>query len=178
MKNLVSITREDFDRLLPKIVGFLLSRGMSKEDARDLAQTVFLEAFKGLETFQHRSQLDTWVLGISKKLYLQDLRSRGRLKREAHLVSFDELGTVERSIQTSSGERYLFHRSLLRRAQEAIARLPQEQRSALVMKVRGASYEEIAESLEIPQRKIGGLIYQARESLRSQLGDGSSKAVH
>lgn len=157
------ITLEDFERLYPKVVAVLRKKGVSYEDACDLAQTALLEAHKSFHKFQGRSDLDTWVVSIAKNLLLQDLRNRRRQKRSAEEVPLDD------SLHAEGFEEQVIARDLMEQACKAIRALPEEQQQPLVLLGRGFKYREIAKILNISENRVSSLIHQARKKLRREL---------
>lgn len=157
------MTREDFERLYPKVVAVLRKAGVPHEEARDLTQAAFLEAHKSFHTFEGRADLDTWVVSIAKNLLLQDRRNRRRQKRAAEEVALDD------SLPVESFEDQLIARDLTEQADRAIRRLPDEQQQALVLMARGFTYREIAKILNTTENRVSSLIHQARKKLRREL---------
>jgi RNA polymerase sigma-70 factor, ECF subfamily len=108
------------------------------EDASDLAQEVFIRAFKGLQRFRGQSSLGTWLYRIGVNLCL----NRVSVKRPA-TEPLDARPHVDEQAKDPSDE-------LLRgeRAQEvraAIAQLPKKQRATVILRVyHELSHEEIA----------------------------------
>jgi RNA polymerase sigma-70 factor (ECF subfamily) len=115
------------------------------EDANDLAQDVFLRAYRGLRTFKGQSALGTWLYRIGVNVCLNKAATAGRTAslepliaaRDARLTSPDE-----------SASEVLLRGERAGRVRAAIARLPRKQRATLVLRV----YHEL------PHEQIAGIL--------------------
>jgi RNA polymerase sigma-70 factor (ECF subfamily) len=143
-------------------------------EAEDLAQDVFVAAFQGLEGFEGRSSLSTWLYRIAFYRWRQ-LHPRGRLPALS----------LEEDVERMPVQPDLAHESLQRLGlEEALATLPVDLRDAfLLVKAEGLTYREAAEVLEAPQGTIQYRVHEAVQRLRVALGDepvqtcGSEKAM-
>lgn len=163
------LSEADFARLHPKLISLFRRLGMSLESARDLAQETFLQVCISLESFEGRSNLDTWVYGIGKKVWLKSLRSGGALKRDAPEVEIGDSGADEGAEASPTLEEQLVGQDLLDRVKISIRTLPASMRDSLVMYADGSKYREIAVRLGISESRVASLIYQARAKLRREL---------
>ena len=144
------------------------------EEARDVAQDVFLQVYRQLARFQGRSSLKTWIYRIvvnqchnRRRFWLR----RGRDKEE----ELDE----RQAVPEAAGPRDEWHASpyervrngeRARKVQAALLGLSFEQRSVLVLReVEGLSCEEVASALGIPDGTVKSRLSRAREALRQQL---------
>lgn len=113
------------------------------EDASDLAQDVFIRAFRGLRTFKGQASLGTWLYRIAVNASLNKVGAKG-----PRPVSFDPVlhANGERMVsaeESASDAMLRAERALQVRA--AIARLPKKQRATLVLRVyHDLPHEEIA----------------------------------
>jgi RNA polymerase sigma-70 factor (ECF subfamily) len=161
------ITEEDFFRVQPKLVARFRWLGASREEARDLTQETFLRAQRGLDTFEGRSQLDTWLVSIAKRVWLQNRRDHRRQKRSAVEVSLEILqGTADVPSAALDLEGDVIARDRLVRAKQAIKELPEAMRQALTLHLEGHKYHRIAALLRVSENQVSSLIHQARQKLR------------
>ena len=111
------------------------------EDAADVAQDVFIRAFKGLARFRHESSLGTWLHRIAVNTCLNHATSR---KAETEPVD-----AVERADRNAPSPLEAVERGELRGTlQRAIRRLPPRQRATVILRVyHDLSHEEIARML-------------------------------
>ena len=110
------------------------------EDARDLAQETFVQAYRSLGSFQQRSSLSTWLYRITMNLCLNHLKSTGRVDpAEIDRSVTDQRPNSLEAILTDERSRALA---------AAIEALPPRQKATLTLRVhQGLSHREIAEIL-------------------------------
>lgn len=136
----------------------------NREDAWDAAQEAFLKAFRSLPTFRGRAAFSTWLHRIAVNASLDIVRRRPQQPP----VSLEEpLGAI-----TADPGDEVTRRDLQQRIRRAIAALPPEQRTAIVLRdLQWLSYEEIAAVLQIPIGTVRSRISRGREILRALLAD-------
>lgn len=167
---------EEFGRLVERyqnrLFTTLISLLGSAEDARDVAQEAFVNAFQKLHTFRGRSAFYSWLfrIALNSAVSYQRKQKQGRV-----LVS------IEAARETSGLEPASTHpetdpgfamdvseRQALVRS--ALAELPEEYRTVLVLKeVDDLKYEEIAEIVDCPIGTVRSRIHRARLELRAKL---------
>ncbi|MBE3554521.1 MAG: sigma-70 family RNA polymerase sigma factor [Thermicanus sp.] len=132
----------------------------------DLVQETFYKAYKNLHTFRDEdASFSTWLYTIAKNTVLSELRrSRNSEiyideKYALSLVSHDPLPDQEILRQERAGV-----------VREAIQKLPDTQRSALLLReYEEMEYKEIAQLLGLTVSSVKSLLFRARNSLRQQL---------
>ena len=132
----------------------------------DLAQDVFLRAFRAFHTFDldAAAKPSTWLLTIATRIAL-DARKRRvipirPMEDAAHVP---ESGTPE--TERARGE-------LGRLIERAALELPDDQRAAFVLgEYHGMSMSEIAEALGVPEATVKTRLFRARERMRAALGE-------
>jgi len=133
-------------------------------DAEDVAQEVFLEAYRQLRTLRRPERFGFWLNGITTNLCKMWLR------RQRPTVSIDELQQHD-ELTTSPDEVYEQH-ELHERVMEAISQLPEPNRIVLTLySIDGLSYEEIGEFLDIPIGTVRSRIHRAKQTLKKELAD-------
>ena len=129
----------------------------SSEEAEDAVQHAFTAAYVDIMGSPKPIVLRPWLLTIARHRCLTVIGSR-RLWRDAPL---DESASPALTLEVDVREE-------LRAVMDDIARLPEDQRVALVLReIGGASYAEIARILEAPAARGRALVFQARSSLRA-----------
>ena len=148
-------------------------------EAMDVSQEAFIKAYRALPGFRGESAFYTWLYRIainSAKNHLVALQRRP-VEYDLDLQSQEhhEIHTRLRDDETPEG---LAMQSQLRRAVEsAIAALPEELRTAIMLReIEGLSYEEIAAAMDCPVGTVRSRIFRAREaideSIRPLVGPG------
>ena len=111
------------------------------EEARDMAQQAFMQAFIHIKSFRQQSQFKTWLFRIAINQCYNFLKGR---KKFGDPVEPEELHLVEED----SPETEVVAQDERRRLYAALERLPAKQRAVLTLKVeQGLSYDEISEVL-------------------------------
>jgi RNA polymerase sigma-70 factor (ECF subfamily) len=165
--------REAFGELVSRYQSRLYNAAIrlvdNPEDAADVVQDAFLNAFQSLHTFKGDAEFFTWLYRIAFNTAI----SFKRKKRAT--VSLDGRGP-EGSIDPDDSSEYIKPGAALERSEEesqlkdAISRLSHEHREVLVLKdIEGLKYEEIAEILAVPIGTIRSRLHRARLELRELL---------
>jgi RNA polymerase sigma factor (sigma-70 family) len=136
----------------------------NSDDAQDLVQEVLLKVRKGLETYRPGS-LEGWLSRITTNTVLDETRRRRR--RPVDLLPDDP----DRVLPAGpAADVALAAEVLPDNVQQALARLPEEYRTAVVLcDVVGLSYSEIGEALDVPVGTVRSRIHRGRAQLRKVL---------
>lgn len=139
----------------------------SSEDALDVVQDTFVQAFVKLESFQQASAFYTWLYRIAFNV----AATHRRRKKPALSVEQARESSGREPIdgQLNPGEQIEVDERR-RQVQRAIATLSEEHRMVLVLReIDGCCYETIAEILELPIGTVRSRLHRARLQLRDQL---------
>ncbi len=140
------------------------------EDALDVAQEVFVRAYRGIGQYAGQAQVYTWLYAIAANLSRNRLRDRGRKGRNLG-VSLETLEEETpggaRFAATEDTPRVLAQRAELERAmEECLEALPDLYRLPFVLRVfEGLCYEEISASVDCPEGTVKSRLNQARKRL-------------
>lgn len=169
-------SREAFSTLVTRYqerVLNLVFRGLGDHDAAlDVAQEVFLKAYRGLTRFQGESQFFTWLFRITMNETISARRRRDRRQRPLSLGREDADGERAQDPPDTSFEpgAEAGRHDDLAMIQRAIATLDEEQAQVLLLRdIDGRSYQEIAEVLEVPLGSVKSKIHRARQALKDRL---------
>ncbi|MFC0005702.1 sigma-70 family RNA polymerase sigma factor [Micromonospora siamensis] len=134
---------------------------VDRDSADDLTQETYLRAFRALSTFQGRSSVRTWLLGIARRTCADHLRTVVRRRRLDQRLAAD--AWTDRPHPDPAGQ--LGAADLLRR-------LPAERRGAFVLtQLLGLSYAEAAAVEEVPVGTIRSRVARARNDLVAAVDD-------
>jgi RNA polymerase sigma-70 factor (ECF subfamily) len=140
------------------------------EEARDVAQEVFLQVYRMLGRFEGRSSLKTWIYRIAVNQCHNRRRfwHRRRRDREDGLDAVTVEAAGARGGSSPYEEARLHERA--RRVQAALLGLSFEHRSVLVLReVEGLTCEEVAGALGVPEGTVKSRLSRAREAMRQRL---------
>ena len=142
------------------------------EDAAELTQEAFLNAWRGLGRFQGESSFSTWLYRLTTNLCIDWLRRQKRRQETAPAVSLDdeEAGWAEPADWEQDPHRKLEQSERGRALARGLERLPEYQRRPLVLReLSGLSYQEIAQALDLDLGTVKSRIARARLALRKIL---------
>jgi RNA polymerase sigma-70 factor (ECF subfamily) len=148
------------------------------DEAHDLSQEVFLQVYRKLGTFRREASLRTWIYRIVVNRAKNRQRWWRRREGEMTAVSVEDAerqGSMEITSAVGLGDeaspdRVLQQKELSRLLQEAIATLPFDQRTILLLKeIEGLAYDEIARTLDLPLGTVKSRLARARRALRDRL---------
>ncbi len=148
---LYEASHQNVYRLMVRMVGI--------QDAADVTQQVFLQAFRKIGQFSGRSQIDTWIYRVAVNEALQHLRKSKRSQMQVL-----EQEPADRSPNSNEN---VDDKELL---EQALAQLEPGLRSTFLLReVEGLSYGAIADALKIPEGTVGSRMNRARRELKQYL---------
>ena len=141
-----------------------------EEDARDVCQETFLRAFRALPGFKGEAKFSSWLYRIALNLCRDWIRRQRRTPVSQLPEDADALELAAVTGPTESIEDLVARRELSAVVEEAMARLPVEQRTAIVLKeYHGMTFQEIADLQGCPLSTVKTRLYQGLSVLRRQL---------
>ncbi|HWB19372.1 MAG TPA: sigma-70 family RNA polymerase sigma factor [Phycisphaerales bacterium] len=153
-----------------------------EDDARDATQEAILKVIEGLEGYDGRAKLSTWIIRVTMNCCLSFLR-REKIRRHGELAEDEGLGfakqpsgNVPTSGELSAGQRVeqQEQRSLVLKALET---LDGQSRALLVLRdTQDLDYEELCEVFEVPLGTVKSRLFRAREALRSAIEREAGRA--
>ncbi|MCC7519542.1 MAG: sigma-70 family RNA polymerase sigma factor [Verrucomicrobiae bacterium] len=167
-----------FEALVAKFQGpiyhYVLRHVGNAADAEDIAQNVFVQAARGAGRYTPTARFTTWLFTIARNLCLNEYRRRGRhpLQSLEQAASDDPEASpfqhVDRAARPAPDE--LIEREFQVRVAAAIGRLPEKQRTAVMLcRYEEMPYEEIAKVLGVSVSATKSLLHRAREALKAEL---------
>jgi RNA polymerase sigma-70 factor, ECF subfamily len=143
-------------------------------EAEDLAQNVFLQVYKSARRYESRAKFSTWLFTIARNLCLNEIRRRSRHPadsiEESHAEHDDQPRQQFEDKSSVPPPEKLLHGELAQKIEEALAELPENQRTAILLcRQEELSYEEIAEVLGCSLSATKSLIHRGRETLKEKL---------
>ena len=146
------------------------------EEAKDIAQEVFISVFKSIKDLKEEIKFDAWLTQIT----LNHCRNRWKYLKRRQYFNSDSLddpvetedGTMPRDIDDpSDNPETLYEKKMVQQfIQEGLLKLKEEQRGLLVLRdLQGFSYEEIGDMLGLPEGTIKSKLHRARMDLKEVL---------
>jgi RNA polymerase sigma-70 factor (ECF subfamily) len=139
----------------------------STEDARDVVQDAFVQAFVKLNTFRGNSAFYTWLYRIAMNLAISHCRRR----RPTVSIEGSREATGSDPVDHSDGPTAgLEQNDRVTQVRQALASLSDEHRTVLVLReMEECSYENIAEMLDLPIGTVRSRLHRARLQLKDEL---------
>jgi RNA polymerase sigma-70 factor (ECF subfamily) len=141
----------------------------NEEEAEDVLQQAYLNAYSHLRQFDGRAAFATWLTRIVVHEAIARARRRGR----SYAMNAEARPTIGSASESSSGpdpERLAMSRELGALLEHAIDRLPDGTREVFVLRqVEGMSTSEVADVLEISEAVVKTRLSRARAALRREL---------
>jgi RNA polymerase sigma-70 factor (ECF subfamily) len=156
--------RSDLVQLIPHMRAFARSLCGDATEADDLAQEALLKAWHARDSFRPGTNLKAWAFMIVRNQFYSEKRRAWR--RQPFDPELAERTLVDQGDPASAIE--------LDQVRRALARLPEEQRDALIMVgAGGLTYEDAAEALGCPMGTVKSRVCRARARLNSILAAGA-----
>ena len=160
-----------------RIYNLTLRMTGNPEDAAELSQEAFFNAWRGISKFQGDSSFATWLYRLATNVCIDYLRKQKRRRQVESEVSLDdeEASWTEPADWSQDPQRQLERSELGRALERGLRALPEQQRQILVLReLSGLSYQEIAEKLDLDLGTVKSRIARARLALRKILSaDGN-----
>ena len=142
------------------------------EDARDLAQEVFIKVFRLLDRYDEQYAFSSWIFRIATNHCIDHLR-RQRLRFlsvERDGAGEEEEAEMQIPSQGPEPDVVMERREALEKLEEVIAELPPHYRVITLLRHDQAlSHEEIAETLQLPLGTVKARIHRARNMIQQIL---------
>jgi len=162
-----------FDQLVLRhqaaVYRYLYRMTRNSGDAEELTQQAFVRAWQGLARFRGQASFRTWLFRIATNLCFN------HLTRRRPFCDLPETLAADPAVEPDQ----LFRRKVQQTAIEAaLARLPADQRSALIFSVYDQmSYAEVADAMGRSLASVNALLYRARMALRRHLAEARRKGL-
>ena len=133
------------------------------EDARDVAQTVFMKVYEHLADYDPKYRFYSWIYRIALN---ESINASGRRNNHEPITGdeLDERRGAEDEVQSDQ---------LGARVQLALQAIKPEYRAVIVLRhFLELSYEDIGQTLELPEKTVRSRLFTARQLLKDALGEG------
>jgi RNA polymerase sigma-70 factor, ECF subfamily len=169
MSNSIALLRQTLPAVLPRLRRFARTLAHNAPDADDLAQNTIERALARAAQWrapaadatseQVEAAVRSWMFGIMKNTWIDDLRSR---KRQRAVFGGSDIDNVADGTHTTLEDQLSIA--------AALQRLPEEQQLAVsLVLVEGLSYQEAADVLAIPVGTLTSRLSRGRETLATLL---------
>lgn len=136
----------------------------NEQDAHDASQEALIRIYTKIDSYEEKAQFKTWVQRIVTNICIDKFRrNKPTVSIEEHELVFHGKESVEREVMSGY---------LAQDIREAIDQLPDHHRSVVVLRyLQDFSYNEIADSLNLPLNTVKSYLFRARQQLQHLLQD-------
>lgn len=176
MAAVANADEQAFRRLVEKhqsaVVGTVAKMLGGAADSEDIAQQVFIRVWKSAKRYKPTAKFTTWLYTIAKNLVFNESRRRSR-KKTGSLDALREAGAPDPvDCDQRQPDDEALQAELEKTVDRAIARLPEKQRLAVILRQhQGLPYEEIGSVLGLSLSAVKSQLFRAREALKADLAD-------
>jgi RNA polymerase sigma-70 factor (ECF subfamily) len=156
-----------------KIVNLIMRYVRDPELALDISQEAFIKAYRALPRFRGDSAFYTWMYRIAVNTAKNHLAAQRRrpMDVELDLQDPEQYELHAKLKETDTPEGVTLSNELQESVERAIAALPEDLRTAIVLReLEGMSYEEIAQTMECPVGTVRSRIFRARDAIGKKIG--------
>jgi RNA polymerase sigma-70 factor (ECF subfamily) len=165
--------REIVETHQQRVASMALRVGGPAIDVDDVAHQTFIRVWKFAHRYEPTARFTSWLLTITRNIVLNEIRYRSRHPT----VSLDAQTDPDRppdagppDLASNRPDQALLQSELQFAIDEALQKLPENQRTALVLRTyENLSYEDIAAMLETSVGSVKSLLFRARTSMRELL---------
>jgi RNA polymerase sigma-70 factor (ECF subfamily) len=172
--------REEFEEVaLPHtdaLFNLALNLTRNRRDAEDLVQEAFLRAYRFFDSYQSGTNVKAWLFRILRNTFINRYRARKIRPEETDFAKIE--ATYEQMIEDTflrehsppSPEALVMDGVLDVEIQQAMARLPEEYRTVVLMALlEEMSYKDIAAAMSIPLGTVMSRLHRGRKLLQASL---------
>jgi RNA polymerase sigma factor (sigma-70 family) len=136
----------------------------NEQDALDVSQEALIRIYTKINSYEEKAQFKTWVQRIVTNICIDKFRKvKPTVSVDEHEMTFSAESNVEDEVISTY---------IAQDINEAIEKLPEHHRTVVVLRyVQDLSYNEIAESLDLPINTVKSYLFRARKQLQVLLQD-------
>ena len=155
-------------------MNFVFSTLRDETESEDVAQNTFVQVWKSRDRYERTAKFSTWLFTIARNLCLNEIRRRSRHPAESleevHAEHDDQPSRQYEDKKMFLATDNVLHSELAKKIEEALAELPENQRTAILLcRQDEVSYEEIAVILGCSLSATKSVIHRGRETLKEKL---------
>lgn len=156
------------------VYNMCLNYVLSRTDAEDIAQEVFVKVYHNYHTFnEEKASLKTWICRIAINQSLDFLKAKKAKKRLGFLSSIfyeDTNEPLKELVEVDHPGIQLEQKEEVDKILKIIYNLPENQKTAIIlMKIEGRSQKEVAEIMDVSVKALESIIQRAKTNINSKL---------
>ncbi len=140
-----------------------------RDDAEDVGQEVFLEAFQSISTLRQTEDISFWLHRVAFNKSI-NWRAKSKKLNFSPDIHFSQQQTGKEQISSDNPEKTLINEEARQILDAALDALPERQRKVYILhKMEGCSYQTICDMLELSLSTVESLMFRAKKNLRVNL---------
>ena len=166
------VFRDIFEQHKDMVYNLALNYVQNQEDAEEITQDVFVKVYQGQESFDHRSQLKTWIYKITMHQCLDFIKSKQRHKRSIfhQIIRVDDIQNGQMLAHFDHPGIALEQKEDMQKLFSVINQLPEQQKTViLLLKTEQLSQTETADIMNISAKAVDSLFQRAKKNLSELL---------
>ena len=161
-----------YKRYYSNVYYFFLYRGVAKEDAKDLAHDTFLRIYRHWEDFRGDTSFSKWADIVAKSVWCNYIRTKKTQKREAILLSLDNLDLTKEpeNVSRPHADKAAIRKEHLDMLRHAVKELPDRTRAVVVLRTyHDLRFSEIATIMGVSEETVKSQCSQGKKKLEKLL---------
>jgi len=158
-----------YRRYYDRVCTFFIAFGFPREQARDLAQDVFVRVYRSMPDYRAEAEW-SYLETTARRVALNEIRTKKATKHNADTISVDDQA-VQLEDRGPGPEELAGQSELHRRLQSAILQLSPRLQDVLRLYLAGLSYQDIEMTLGISEDAVKTRLREARVRLRDIFGE-------
>ncbi len=160
---------EELYKYYPGVLALLRRLGFTVDESRDIAQEAYVRVLRSMDDYRGESHW-SYLQKVVRRVALNEIRARHTGKRNGETVSEDALLTLADE-QFPRPDQAMETGEVVGRVRTAIAQLDKNDRTVLLLKLNGFSYEDMVKDLGISLSAVKSRLNMARKRLKQLLGE-------
>lgn len=153
-----------FRKHSPGIYQYLLTLSGNNQEAEDLLQETFIRAIRSVSSLREPDKIHSWLLTISRNLFLDHRKKR--MRQHADSIEDSLAETVNTASTAESPEDFTIRGDFMSSLRDTMKNLSETYRTAFTLGImQGLSYREIAEVTGWSQAMVKSNIFRARKKV-------------
>jgi RNA polymerase sigma-70 factor (ECF subfamily) len=156
--------REVYEKLKPKMMGYLRRYINSNDDREDIVSIAFTKAFTKIDQYGGKGRFDGWISVIVKRVAYDHLRAKIREREKFNYVPIDEISDIPDKQQT------LVDQELLNEIYRLLENVGETPKNVFRLFIKGYTHKEISGSLGISEGTSKWHVYDVKKKISARLG--------
>ncbi len=165
------IYKEEYAKVYARVK--LNIRFNSEKDIEDVVQDTFIKAYEKIDTLKDVNNFESWLMMIAINTAKNEIIKRNKttfFEEIPNMEGITQEDLLENTYSEFQPEREMARKELEENLMDILSQIPPQQSMCLQMKeYDGLSYQEIADTLEIPLSSVKNNIFYAKKKIKAEV---------